>query len=101
MPREKVKNFCQDALIHASLCDYLSGSGIDLYFITENGYTTEGRRVLNTYLKRYKFHQDDNSRALLLAIPSSVCKFRWLKFIKEMLCFPKRKTSNEFIKDMP
>lgn len=73
MPRKKVKNFCQDALIHASLCDYLPAGGIDLYFITENGYTTEGRRVLNTYLEIYKFHQDDNNRALLLAIPSSVC----------------------------
>lgn len=58
MPREKVKNFCQDTFIHASLCDYLSRGGIDLYFVTENGYTTEGRRVLNTYLERYKFHQD-------------------------------------------
>ncbi|KAI5350817.1 PREDICTED: uncharacterized protein [Prunus dulcis] len=27
MPREKVKNFCQDALIHASLCDYLTRGG--------------------------------------------------------------------------
>ncbi|CAB4294259.1 unnamed protein product [Prunus armeniaca] len=101
MTREKVKNFCQDALIHASLFDYLSWGEIDLYFITENGYTTKGRRVLNTYLERYKFHQDDINRALLLAIPSSFCCYSYELFIKEMLCFPKRKISKEFIKDMP